>query len=76
MEELGLKEAMYQPLGMRAGMAHGERYLTTKMVETVTSNSAKPDYGYYALYIFAILSAVIIVTGILVANFEWSLPGT
>ena len=38
-------------------------------------DSVKPHYGYYALPIFTIFSAIIIVTGILVAIFVWRLAG-
>ena len=41
----------------------------------LTKDSAKPHYGYYALPLFAILSAIIIVTGILVAILVWRLTG-
>ena len=41
----------------------------------LTKDSAKPHYGYYALPLFAILSAIIIVTGILVAILVWRLAG-
>ncbi len=36
-------------------------------MRVMTKDSAKPHYGYYALPIFAILSAIIVVTGIIVA---------
>ena len=38
-------------------------------------NSATPHYGYYALPIFAILSAISIVIGIIVAILVWRLAG-
>lgn len=38
-------------------------------------NPDKPHYGYYSLYMFAILSAIIVVTGMLLAIFIWWLPG-
>jgi len=41
----------------------------------MTKDSMKPRYGYYALPIFTIFSAIIIVTGILVAIFVWFLVG-
>ena len=47
----------------------------TKKTEIMGKDSAKPHYGYYALPIFTIFSAIIIVTGILVAIFVWRLAG-
>lgn len=47
----------------------------TKKVKVMGKNSVKPHYGYYALPIFTIFSAIIIVTGILVAIFVWGLAG-
>ena len=41
----------------------------------LTKDSAKPHYGYYALPLFAILSAIITVTGILVAILVWRFVG-
>jgi len=41
----------------------------------MTEGSTKPHYGYYALPIFTIFSAIIIVTGILVAILVWWLLG-
>jgi len=41
----------------------------------LTKDSAKPHYGYYALPLFAILSVIIITTGILVAIMVWRLVG-
>ena len=41
----------------------------------MAKDSVKPHYGYYALPIFTIFSAIIIVTGILVAIFVWRLAG-
>lgn len=41
----------------------------------LTKDTAKPHYGYYALPLFAILSAIITVTGILVAILVWRLAG-
>jgi ubiquinone/menaquinone biosynthesis C-methylase UbiE len=40
-----------------------------------TNDSAKPHYGYYALYIFTIMAALLVITGILVAIFVWWLAG-
>lgn len=37
--------------------------------------TAKPHYGYYALPIFAILSVIIVITGIFVAILVWWLAG-
>ena len=47
----------------------------TKKTEIMGKDSAKPHYGYYALPIFTIFSAIIIVTGILVALLVWWLAG-
>ena len=41
----------------------------------LTKDTAKPHYGYYALPLFAILSAIITITGILVAILVWRLAG-
>ena len=38
-------------------------------------NSTQPFYGYYALSIFTIISAIVIVNGIVVAIFVWWLAG-
>lgn len=47
----------------------------TKKVEIVGKDSVKPHYGYYALPIITVLSAIIIVTGILVVILIWWLAG-
>lgn len=44
-------------------------------VEIIGKGSIKPHYGYYALPIFTILSAITIVTGILVTILVWRLVG-
>ena len=44
-------------------------------VELIGKASIKPHYGYYALPIFTILSAITIVTGILVVILVWRLVG-
>ena len=41
----------------------------------MTKAAAKPHYGYYSLYMFAALSAVILVIGVLVTFLLWLLPG-
>ncbi len=43
--------------------------------ERVRKDSVKPHYGYYALPIFAIFSAIIVFTGIFVAALVWRLVG-
>ena len=49
--------------------------IPSKKARSMIKKSAKPHYGYYALPIFTILSAIIIVTGILVAILVWWLAG-
>jgi ubiquinone/menaquinone biosynthesis C-methylase UbiE len=47
-----------------------------RVVQTLhTKDSAKPHYGYYALYIFTIMAALLVVTGVFVAIFVWWLAG-
>jgi len=41
----------------------------------VTEDAVKPHYGYYSLYMFAALSAIIFVIGVLITVFVWWLPG-
>ncbi|MBN1357880.1 hypothetical protein JW988_03830 [Candidatus Bathyarchaeota archaeon] len=38
-------------------------------------NEVKPHYGQYSRYIFAVLSAIIFVIGVLITFFVWWIPG-
>ena len=42
----------------------------------MTKDEFKPHYGYYSLYMFAALSAIIFVIGVLITVLVWWLLGT